>query len=153
MSYNSLKEYFNSLKNDPLQHDGRKSHPVINWDLLDINDIENRPADNSSGLQFADVLSYSFYKAVNNNQFGMTNQSFCMWFRRRMYCKEDGRIIHNGVTIIRKSELEKNLIPHQLINIFMTKEEKERSRKARENKIKNPTSKLGEIAKIQSWKK
>lgn len=152
MSYDSLKKYFDKLKNSPIPHDKRSDYPRIKWDMIDVNKIENMLSDDSAGLQFADVLSYSFYKCIVKNQFGMYNQNFCMFFRRRMYAS-DGRILFNGVSIVRKNELERQNMPYQLTNIFMTSEERSRNKKKQEKRITNPTSKLGEMAKIEKWKK
>ena len=152
MNYQSLKKYFNDLMNFPIVYEERGNNPQVRWDLIDIDAIEHKKAEDSSGLQFADVLSYSFYSSINKNQYGMFNLGYCMHFRKRMYAKGE-RIIFNGVTIIRKNELEKIHIPYQMINIFMSREEKERRRDIQNNKTLNQTSKLGDIARIDKWKK
>lgn len=144
MNYDKLKSYLYTLKDSPSVN--KKIHsqnlPKIDWDIIDIEEVQNIPAEKRVGLQFADVLSYSFFKVVNKNEYQMVNPGYCLFFKQNMYnC--DGRIWHNGVTVVNVSELEKGCVPYIFEKIF-----KENINKQRTKKTVNNTEKLGNVATI-----
>lgn len=144
MNYDELKKYLYTLRDSPIVNKKIKNQnlPQINWDVIDIEEVQNMPAEKRVGLQFADVLSYSFFKAVNKNEYNMVNPGYCLFFKQNMYsCGE--RIWHNGVTIVNISELDKNCIPYSFEKIF-----KESVNKQRTQKRLQTTEKLGNIATI-----
>lgn len=144
MNYDNLKKYLYSLKNSPEVNKQIKNKklPKINWDVIDIDQVENMPAEKRVGLQFADVLSYSFFKAVNKNEYGMVNIGYCRFFKTNMYQRMH-RIWHNGVTIVNITELKKEHIPKGLVNIFQKS-----VNSAMIHKKPKVTEKLSKIAKI-----
>lgn len=143
MNYDKLKNYLYTLKDSPAVQEKieKQNWPKINWDFVDIDDVHNMPAEKRVGLQFADVLSYSFFKAANRNEFSMVNTGYSEFFKPRMY-NEMGRIWHNGLTIVNVSELDRRDVPQELRDIFRTQINKERVAK------NQTTAKLGEIATI-----
>lgn len=147
MNYDALKGYLHTLKDSPAVETKiqKQNLPKIDWDMIDIDEVQNIPAEKRVGLQFADVLSYSFFKAANKNEFGMVNTEYCKFFISRMR-HIDGRIWHNGVTIVNTTEI-KDQFPAELNKLFNIKTKKKKDR----NLLKN-TEKLCNIAKIENWK-
>mgnify|MGYP002623721657 CR=1 FL=1 len=144
MNYDKLKKYLYTLRDSPNVNKKINSQklPKIDWNVIDIEEVQNIPAEKRAGLQFADVLSYSFFKAANKNEYGMVNPGYCLFFKQNMYdC--GGRVWHNGVTIVNISELDKECIPCFLEKIF--KSSVNRKRTKNNNKT---TEKLGNIVEI-----
>ena len=144
MNYDNLKEYLYKLQNSPFVNAKieKQKLPKIKWDLIDIDQVQDIPAEKRVGLQFADVLSYSFFKAVNKNAYSMVNPGYCLFFKRNMYnC--DCRVWHNGVTVVNVTELDHGCKPVVLEKVFRKDMNKQRTRKT----IKT-TDKMENIAKI-----
>lgn len=150
MSYEVLKEYLNNIKNSETVNNKIKEQnlPKINWNIIDIESVENIPSSKRVGLQFADVLSYSFYKAVAKNKFDMVNISFCKYFKKVMYNK-DARIWHNGVFITNISELPKEEHPKELMKIYNPRKNPGKTKITHSISL---TPKLSETAKIMRRK-
>lgn len=148
MDYDALKKYLHTLKNSPIVNKKieKQNLPKIKWDKIDIDEVQNIPARDRAGLQFADVLSYSFFKAVNKNDYCMVNTEYCAFFIPRMYSCE-GRIWHNGVTVVNVSQIEHDR-PAELELLFRKNINKKRVRKSPDNR-----EALGNVAKIEKWKK
>lgn len=145
MNYDKLKDYLCTLRDSPNVNKkiSKQNLPKINWDMIDIEEVQNIPAEKRVGLQFADVLSYSFFKAANKNEYDMVNPGYCLFFKQNMYdCS--GRIWHNGVTIVNISELDRECIPCFLEKIF-----KKSVNKRRTKNIKRTTEKLGNIVTMK----
>ncbi len=144
MNYDALKSYLCTLRDSPAVNEKieKQNLPKINWDIIDIDEVQNIPSDKRVGLQFADVLSYSFFKAVNKNNYGMVNVGYCKLFEKRMYAS-NGRIWHHGLTIVNITQIENDL-PKELDELFR----KKINRKMLRIPVKN-TEKLGNIAKIE----
>lgn len=148
MDYDALKSYLYTLKDSPAVNEKieKQKLPKIKWDVIDIDEVQNIPAEKRVGLQFADVLSYSFFKAVNKNDYHMVNTEYCVFFMTRMYSCEN-RIWHNGVTVVNVSQIE-NDRPAELEQLFRQNINKARLKKQPDNR-----EALGNFAKIEKWKK
>lgn len=144
MNYDNLKKYLYTLRDSPFVDAKiqKQKLPKINWDLIDIDQVQDIPAEKRVGLQFADVLSYSFFKAVNKNEYSMVNPGYCLFFRQNMYSC-DCRVWHNGFTVVNVTELERGCIPVVLEKVFKKYINKQRTRATTKT-----TEKLENVAKI-----
>ena len=114
MNYGQFKEYLKTLKYNEMCG-GLPSR--INWNIIDIESTENYPASNRAGLQLADVLSYSFFKAVEKNRYGMTNMTFAKYFMHNVY-NYHNNVENNGIVIMNEKDIPNNERPNEFTNLY-----------------------------------
>lgn len=72
---------------------GGTHHRYLAWSVVDPDLIETAPANDSAGLQLADVVSGSFSRAIDEHKFGRCDARFAMNFAWRLARKGQHRQI------------------------------------------------------------
>ncbi len=128
MNYGAFRDYLEKLKRNDLKYnDPQNSYNNMNWSVIDIDAVEAISHSERAGLQIADVVTYSFFKAVEKNKFGMVDTSYIKFLKKNTYQSRYG-YIGNGVKIIPQiDKLPENQKPLELLEIFKNEKEKSKS--------------------------
>ena len=111
MSYTDFQTYLKKLKDE--NKDSR-----INWNVIDIDLIEAQPHSKRAGLQLVDVIAYSFFKAVEQNELNMVDTSYAQKLTKPLF-KHKGKIVGYGLKFVPKLEnLPEEEKPKELLDIL-----------------------------------
>lgn len=117
MSYSDFKLYLEKMKKDDLE--GNKDEKTrINWNVIDIDCIDAKAHSEWAGLQLADVVTYSFFKSVNRNDFNMVDTTLVQMFKKNTF-KLKENYIGCGVKIVPNlDKIPESEYPKELIDVF-----------------------------------
>lgn len=119
MSYQGFRNYILNLKEQDSRY--QRNASGINWNVVDVDLIDARAHSERAGLQLVDVIAYSFFKAVEKNQYGMTNCSYVRILKPNTD-NARGEYLHTGVKLVPDPEqLPDTENPKELIEIFTKK--------------------------------
>lgn len=90
MSYENLRQYLIKLRDEHTTS--------IAWDHLDINLIDALTAGRRPGLQIADIFASAAFKAVQPNDFGLTEPRYLRELRPLLY-RRRGILLGNGLKL------------------------------------------------------
>lgn len=80
MSYDDLRDYLRKLRDE---ESGQKV--TIHWPSFDPDHVRAVQANQMAGLQIADVVAHSLYKAVSPNRFGDVESRYASHLRPTFY--------------------------------------------------------------------
>lgn len=89
-SYSGFKDYLDLLK-------GRETS--INWGVIKSDQVTARPAPSMMGLQLADAVASSFFKAVEPNAYGHVETGYVSALRPIMYQHTNKKRLSYGVKL------------------------------------------------------
>lgn len=119
MSYQGFRRYMLNLKEQDSRY--QRDASGINWNVVDVDLIDAKAHSERAGLQLVDVIAYSFFKAVEKNQFGMIDCSYVQILKPNAD-NLHGTYLHNGVKLVPSPEQLPDIeIPKELIDIFTKK--------------------------------
>lgn len=106
MSYSDLTDYFQKLKD----HGNTK----IEWSVIDIANVRSVPHSQMAGLQVADYVASSSWKAVELNKFGMVENKYMKMFKAVFYRYRDHpkNLFGYGLKFYPNLETIKPSLPH-----------------------------------------
>lgn len=83
MSYEDLRDYLRTLKRNG------NGDSMIDWNVVDPEDVDSKPHEELRGLQFADVVASAYWNAVEPNKFGHTDDQSARLLRSKIYHWDD----------------------------------------------------------------
>jgi hypothetical protein len=92
MSYDSLREYLDHLKNNS---DSLKV--TVDWDVIKTTKVKAVEHSKLAGLQVADAVASSIYYAVNLNRYGNTEDRYMRLMDRNFFRAKGGRVFGYGI--------------------------------------------------------
>lgn len=98
MLYQDFRDYMQKIKTDDFSCSCRNSS--INWNIVDIDIIESLDHSARAGLQFADVVAYSNFKAVEKHpKYDIVTLDLVKHLKKITYNKK-GVYLNQGVKIM-----------------------------------------------------
>ena len=91
MSYDEMKTYFETLKNNTGFMDVR-----IEWNVIDSNQIIAYTAGKRMGLQIADAVASSFFYAIEPSNYGFTEDRYVRMLKPVVY-NRSGHFVGYGI--------------------------------------------------------
>lgn len=120
LKYQDFITYLEEWKKRDSENTKQHSLSRINWNMIDIDIIESVDHSKRAGLQFADVVAYSNFKAVEKSRIsGVVSLDLVRVLRDSTYNK-DGIYINRGIKFMPKYEEIKDK-PEDLYDLFTKK--------------------------------
>lgn len=95
MDYEDFRQYMTHLRDLQTAKGGWYK---VDWDCVELDTIQALDHPNRAGLQIADVVASSFFKAVEPNRFGDYEARYAENLRPRVIPDDNGRKLNFGVT-------------------------------------------------------
>jgi hypothetical protein len=111
MNYDGVKDYLRLIKEG---REKRYSPGRIDWDVIDPDMIDVQPHAKLAGLQFADVATSAFWRALEPTEFGHCEPRYANELRKRVIADGRGDQLGVGIIPIPKQHSEASLTDEQL---------------------------------------
>ncbi len=111
MNYEEFREYMTIIKE---KREAISSKGVIDWDVIDPEQIDAQDHCKVAGLQLADVVTSAIHHAVEPDGFGNFEQSYAEALRERFPKGPSGSILDFGIVPIPPLHKKPPLAPEQL---------------------------------------